>query len=73
MPETKEAVLLELRLRYNAVYTAHLSCVRAITECRMSGEVPSVALLENEAAAQYELMEAGRNLMAGMHVSATHF
>ena len=58
--------LRDLRLRYNAVYTAHQSCMRAVTEGRISGNAPAPELLANEVKALDELAEARRNLLAGI-------
>ena len=66
MPRIRETGLQDLRLRYNAVYTAHQSCVRAVTEGRISGQPPAAALLAKEAKALDELAEARRNLLAGI-------
>ena len=58
--------LRELRLKYNAAYTAYQSCVLALNEAAMAGTKPSPELLENEAKALRELTEARRALLVGM-------
>ena len=49
MPPVTDARLRELRLRYNAAYTAYQSSVLALNEAAMSGKPPSKTLLDNEA------------------------
>lgn len=65
-PASQEANLRELRLRYNAAYTAYQSCVMALNEVAMSGQPASKLLLENEANALRELTEARGQLLAAM-------
>jgi hypothetical protein len=66
LPAPSEADLRELRLRYNAAYSAYQSCLIALNEAAMSGQAPSRSLLENEANALRELTEARGNLIAAM-------
>jgi len=66
MPPVTDERLRELRLRYNAAYTAYQSCVLALNEAAMSGKPPSNTLLENEAKALRELTEARAKLLAAM-------
>ena len=65
-PAPSEVDLRELRLRYNAAYSAYQSCLIALNEAAMSGQPPSKVLLENEANALRELTEARGNLLAAM-------
>jgi hypothetical protein len=65
-PAPSEADLRELRMRYNAAYSAYQSCLLALNEAAMSGESPSTELLENEAKALRELTEARGALLAAM-------
>jgi hypothetical protein len=58
--------LRELRLKYNAAYTAYQSCVIALNEAALSGQAPSAELLENEAKSLRELTEARAKLLAAM-------
>ena len=62
----KDERLRDLRLRYNAAYTAYRSCVLALNEAATSGKHPSPELLRNEAAALPELTEARGKLLAAM-------
>jgi hypothetical protein len=66
LPAPAESDLRELRLRYNAAYSAYQSCLIALNEAAMSGRPASKALLENEAKALRELTEARGNLIAAM-------
>jgi hypothetical protein len=66
LPAPSETDLRELRLRYNAAYSAYQSCLIALNEVAMSGQAASKALLENEANALRELTEARGNLIAAM-------
>lgn len=69
MPKVGEVGLRSLRLRYNAVYTAHQSCVQALYEPRMSGEPLSAELLEKETHALRELTAARGNLLAAIQTA----
>jgi hypothetical protein len=71
LPAPSEADLRELRLRYNAAYSAYQSCLIALNEAAMSGQAPSKALLDNEAKALRDLTEARGNLIAAMAQSGT--
>jgi len=66
VPATFDADLRELRMRYNAAYSAYQSCLIAINEAAASGQPPSKALLENEAIALRELNETRGHLIAAM-------
>lgn len=66
MSRTTEAALRELRLRYEASYSAYRSCVRDLTEAAMSGVTPSADLLTKEADALRQLSEARAKLLAAM-------
>jgi hypothetical protein len=66
MPPRAEAALQELRLRYQAAYTAYQACVRAVTEATMSGEIPSPTLLDQESQALGALTKTRANLLAAM-------
>jgi hypothetical protein len=66
LPAPFEADLRELRMRYNAAYSAYQSCLIAINEAAATGQPASKALLENEANALRELNEARGNLIAAM-------
>jgi hypothetical protein len=61
-----EAVLNALRMRYKAVFAAHQSCVRALTEANMSGAAATPELLTNETKIRQELAEARAALLAAM-------
>jgi len=61
-----EADLRQLRLRYNAAYSAYQNCVIALNEAAMSGQAASQELLQNEAAALRDLTEARAALLAAM-------
>jgi hypothetical protein len=58
--------LRDLRLKYNAAYTAYQSCVIAMNECALRGVAPSDELLKNEAEALRVLNEARATLLAAM-------
>jgi hypothetical protein len=66
MPNATEAVLHELRMRYQVAYTAYQACVRAVTEATMGGDVVSPALLQKEARALEALKQARASLLAAM-------
>jgi hypothetical protein len=66
MPPLAEAVLQELRMRYQAAYTAYQACVRTVTETTMSGAIPSPTLLEQEAKALGILTKTRAKLLAAM-------
>ena len=66
MSPPADAVLQDLRLRYHAAYTAYQACARAVTEATMSGEVPSPALLEQEAKALGALTKTRASFLAAM-------
>ncbi|HET7609591.1 MAG TPA: hypothetical protein VFL84_12995 [Gammaproteobacteria bacterium] len=66
MPPVAQAVLQELRMRYQAAYTAYQACVRAVTEATMSGSTPSSMLLEQEAKALGALTKTRASLLAAM-------
>jgi hypothetical protein len=53
-----ERELRELRLRYEAAYTAYQSCVEALAKAGSQGKRPSAELLQKEAQALRELNEA---------------
>jgi hypothetical protein len=57
MPPVTEDELRDLRLKYQAAYTAYQSCVDALTALNLKGETPSDELLEMEAKALRELNE----------------
>jgi hypothetical protein len=63
--------LRTLRQRYNAAYTAHQSCVRAMSEAAVTGESPCETLLANEARALQGLgLERAKLLAAiGRHAA----
>lgn len=69
-PAPSEADLRELRLRYNAAYSAYQNCVLALNEAAMSGQAAAPDLLKNEAASLRDLTEARASLLAAM-ASAT--
>ena len=64
-----EAALRDLRLIYNAAYTAYQSCVQALNEATTSGKHPSAQLIKNEAAALRELSDARAKLLAALKAS----
>ena len=66
MPRATEAVLQELRMRYQAAYSAYQACVRAVTEATMSGASPSPTMLEQEAKALGALTELRAKILAAM-------
>jgi hypothetical protein len=68
MPEAapSEADIRELRLRYNAAYSAYQSCLIALNEVAATGQAPSKDLLENEAKALRELNDARGALLAAI-------
>lgn len=72
MPRATDAVLHELRLRYQAAYTAYQTCVRAVTEATMAGDVPSPTLLEKEAKALGILTGLRASLLAAMAEGSEH-
>jgi len=61
-----DADLRELRLRYNAAYSAYQGCVIALNTAAMTGQPASPELLANEAAALRELTETRATLLAAM-------
>ena len=65
-PLPTEADLLQLRLRYNAAYSAYQSCVIALNTAALTGQTASPELLKNEAEALRELTEARGYLLAAM-------
>jgi hypothetical protein len=65
-PAPTEADLRDLRLRYNAAYSAYQNCVISLNEVAMSGQAASQELLKNEAAALRDLTEARATLLAAM-------
>ena len=70
MPLASDPALHELRMRYQAAYTAHQACVRAVTEATMSGIMPSSAMLEQEAKALAALTKLRATLLASMAEAA---
>ena len=66
MPLVSDPALQELRMRYQAAYTAHQACVRAVSEATMSGIMPSAAMLEQEAKALRALTKLRTSLLAAM-------
>ena len=66
MPRVTEAELAALRMKYQAAYTAHQSCLRAVTEAALSGTEVSPPLLEQEAKALRELTRLRAALLAAM-------
>ena len=70
MPRAAEAVLQELRMRYQAAHAAYQGCVRALTEAAMSGTTPSATLLEQESKALGVLTQTRANLLAAMAADA---
>jgi hypothetical protein len=66
MPLAPAPALQELRMRYQAAYSAYQACVRAVTEATMSGSVPSPTMLEQEAKALGALTKLRANLLAAM-------
>ena len=66
MPLASDPALQELRMRYQAAYTAHQACVRAVSEATMSGIMPSPAMLEHEAKALGALTKLRARLLAAM-------
>jgi hypothetical protein len=66
LPAETEATLRDLRMRYNAAYSAYQSCLIALNEAAMSGQPPSKDLLEKEADALAELNEARAKLIAAI-------
>jgi hypothetical protein len=69
-PALSEADLRELRLRYNAAYSAYQDCVIALNGQAMSGQAASPELLKKEAEALRELTEARAELLAAMAAAA---
>jgi hypothetical protein len=61
-----DADLRELRLRYNAAYSAYQGSVIALNTSAMTGQAASLELLANEAAALRELTETRAALLAAM-------
>jgi len=66
MATITDAALRELRLRYNAAYSAYQSCVRALNEAIISGKTITPELVEHEAQSLRELTEARANLLRGV-------
>jgi hypothetical protein len=68
MPEplATEAGLRDLRLRYNAAYSAYQNCVIALNEAAMSGQAAAPELLKQEAQALADMTEARGQLLAAM-------
>lgn len=61
-----ESDVRTLRMRYNAAYAAYQSCVMALNEAALNGQIPSPELLESEGAALSDLTEARGQLLAAM-------
>jgi hypothetical protein len=70
MPPPADAALQELRLRYQAAYTAYQACARAVAEATMSGELPSPTLLATAAKALDALSETRTHLLAAIAAGA---
>ena len=70
MPPVAQAVLQELRMRYQAACTAYQACVRAVPEATMSGSTPSSLLFEQEAKALGALTKTRASLLAAMAADA---
>jgi hypothetical protein len=66
VPGQSEAALHALRMKYKAVFTAHQTCVRALTEANMSGAPAAPELLAKETKARQELADARAALLAAM-------
>lgn len=66
MPRVTEAKLFELRMKYQAAYAAHQSCLRALTEATFGGGVVSAGLVEQEAAALRKLTQIRAELLAAL-------
>lgn len=58
MTRFTEAVLRELRARYQTAYESYQSCVHALAEVERKGEIPSEELLAKESHALRERNEA---------------
>ena len=71
MPWTNNATIDALRMKYNAAFSAHQSCDKALIDVRLCGEVPSQALKEAEIRARAELAEARDRLLAAMTAAIT--
>ncbi len=69
MPSFLDTTLRALRLRYNAAYSAHQSCVNALNEAALSGQAASPELVRNEAIALRQLTEARRELRIAMEAN----
>jgi hypothetical protein len=65
-PSISRGQLQSLRLKYNAAYTACRSCAEALSRASVDGGAPSPALLQTEANALRELVEARAKLLAAM-------
>ena len=63
MPRVSDDHLLELRQRYNATYTAHQGCVRALMDAGPTAEARSKTMLACEAKALSELIAARAKLL----------
>ncbi len=65
-PNIIRAQLQQLRLNYNAIYTAYRGCVEALSKASIDGGTPSPDLLQKEVAALRELTEVRADLLAAL-------
>jgi hypothetical protein len=65
-----EAYLRELRLRYNAAFSAYQYCVIALAETALSGRAASPELLRCEAQALRDLIEARSHVLDALAATA---
>jgi hypothetical protein len=66
MPWNDDVAMQALRLTYNAAVSAHMACVRALTEATLRGDVPDPTLVEAERTAKLRLTEARKKLHDAM-------
>ena len=66
MPTPYNASLRALRMKYKSAFTAHESCMQALTDTKLRGEQPSRDLLDREAEALRVVNEARDSLLAAM-------
>ncbi len=66
MPTPYNAALRELRLKYKSAFSAHESCLQALTEAKLRGEEPARELVARETEALRAVNEARDRLIGAM-------
>jgi uncharacterized protein involved in exopolysaccharide biosynthesis len=69
MRQITEPVLRELRLRYQAAYSAHQSCAQALSDTSMKSATLRAELAGYEAKAKQALGDARQSLLAALAAS----